>query len=92
MRRPKFKSSFKKDRKLLKKRGWNIVKLDAVATQLIMEIPLPKSCREHPLHGNWKGCMDCHVEGDRVVIYEIDDNAQEKTVTFHRTGTHSDLF
>ena len=92
MRKPTFKNSFKKDRKLLKKRGWNIAKLDAVATHLIMETPLPTSCGAHPLHGNRDGYMDCHIEGDWVLIYEIDDDSPEKTVTFHRTGPHADLF
>jgi mRNA interferase YafQ len=92
MRKAKFTSGFKKDRKLLRKRDWNIVKLDAVIANLVMETPLPKSFHEHFLHGNWEGKLDGHIEGDWVLIYEIDDDAAEKTVTLHRTGSHSDLF
>jgi mRNA-degrading endonuclease YafQ of YafQ-DinJ toxin-antitoxin module len=30
------------------------------------------------------------LDGDWVLVYEIDSNARK--VTFQRTGTHSDLF
>jgi len=30
------------------------------------------------------------MQGDWVLVYEIDD--VERTVTFQRTGSHSDLF
>jgi len=40
--------------------------------------------------GKWKGTLECHVEPDWLLIYEIDKSTGE--VTFHRTGTHSDLF
>jgi mRNA interferase YafQ len=44
----------------------------------------------HPLKGEWKDTLECHIQGDWVLIYEIDPAAH--TVTFHRTGSHSDLF
>ena len=34
--------------------------------------------------------VECHIQGDWVLIYEIDPVA--RTVTFHHTGSHSDLF
>ncbi|GHV37520.1 hypothetical protein AGMMS49546_05520 [Spirochaetia bacterium] len=57
---------------------------------IIAEQPLPPRCRNHELHGNWVGKSECHIQGDWVLIYRI--NPAAKTVTFHRTGTHSDLF
>lgn len=32
--------------------------------------------------------MDCHVEGDWVLIYEIEPDM----LTLHATGAHRDLF
>lgn len=72
------------------RRGWDIAKLDEVMIIITAEQPLSPGRKNHPLHGEWEGSLDCHVQGDWVLIYEIDSAA--KTVTFHRTGTHSDLF
>jgi mRNA interferase YafQ len=44
----------------------------------------------HQLHGEWEGTFECHVTPDWLLIYEIDHVSH--TVTFHRTGSHSDLF
>ena len=74
----------------MQKRGKNIRKLTKVMGLIINEQPLPPERRNHPLHGEWEGAFDCHIEGDWVLIYEIDPMAG--TFTFHRTGSHSDLF
>jgi mRNA interferase YafQ len=49
----------------------------------------PERCK-HPLKGEWKDSLECHIQGDWVIVFEIDPLA--RTVTFQRTGTHSDLF
>jgi mRNA interferase YafQ len=90
MLEPIYTNRFKQELKLIHKRGWDLSKIETVTTLIINETPLPEHCRPHPLYGKWLGCMDCHVQGDWVLIYEIDPDA--KTVTFHRTGTHADLF
>jgi len=36
------------------------------------------------------GCLECHIEPDWLLIYQIDDEIKE--VYFVRTGTHSDLY
>lgn len=59
-------------------------------TDLEGEIPLSPQLREHPLQGEYAGSMECHLEYDWLLIYEIDDEVKE--VYFARTGTHSDLF
>jgi mRNA interferase YafQ len=51
---------------------------------------LPPRLKEHPLQGGYFGCMECHIEPDWLLVYQIDDEAKE--VYFVRTGTHSDLF
>jgi mRNA interferase YafQ len=38
----------------------------------------------------YMGSLECHIEPDWLLIYEIDD--EQKVVRFMRTGTHSDLF
>ena len=86
----KYTTSFRKQYKLMKKRGMDLNKLIEVMDMIINEKPLqPKHC-DHPLHGEWEGSRDCHIEGDWVLIYK--PNKKAGTVTFHRTGSHSDLF
>jgi mRNA interferase YafQ len=81
---------FKREFALAEKRGKNMDKLIEVMGMLINEQPLPSERRNHQLHGEWEGAFDCHIQGDWVLIYEIDLAA--RTVTFHRICSHSDLF
>ncbi|MDR2964517.1 MAG: type II toxin-antitoxin system YafQ family toxin [Treponema sp.] len=90
MLEPIYTTRFKKQFKLMEKRGMDILKLGDIMKKIINEEPLPSSCCNHPLYGEWKGAFDCHIQGDWILIYEPDIKA--RTVTFHRTGTHSDLF
>jgi len=82
-----FTNQFKKDLKLMHKRGKNLDKIFDVMVLLIWNDPLPERCREHKLHGDLEGFTECHVEGDWVITYIPNDEA----ITFFRTGTHSDL-
>ena len=74
----------------MKKRGMEIDKLVEVMNMIINEHPLPAKFNNHPLHGKWEGSYDCHIQGDWVLIYQ--PNKERGTVTFYRTGSHSDLF
>jgi mRNA interferase YafQ len=85
---PVFISQFKKDYSLMEKRHKNMDKIIEVMGLLIMENPLPEQHREHLLHGDYEGTLECHIQGDWLLIYE----SNGKDITFYRTGTHSDLF
>jgi mRNA interferase YafQ len=86
----KQEKSNKFDREVIKqiKRGKDIEKLIAVMDLIIEQKPFEKRHHDHPLSGNWAGFRDCHIEPDWLLIYKIEGD----TVTFARTGTHSDLF
>jgi len=90
MLKPTFTKPFRKQLKLMEKRRMNINKVREIMDFIINEQPLPPERHNHPLHGEWEGTLECHIQGNWVLIYEIDPVAH--TVTFHRTGTHSDLF
>ncbi len=83
-------SQFKKDVKLAGKRGKDMAKLKAVLELLIGGEPLPATCKDHPLRGNFAGSRDCHLEPDWLLIYTLAEN--DTHVCFERTGSHSDLF
>ncbi len=90
MLEPIRKNKFKKDVELLKRRKKNMKKLRDVMDLLIDGKPLDKKYLPHKLQGEYSECIECHIEPDWLLVYIIDSN--ENTVTFIRTGTHSDLF
>ena len=49
-----YSNQFKKDYKLIKKRGYDINKLKYVIQFLLKEEPLPKKYKEHYLTGKYK--------------------------------------
>ncbi len=82
-------NKFKKDLKLMLKRGYDEEKLWSVVESLANEIPLPPYNCDHALTGNYKGCRECHIEPDWLLVYEVKKN--ELLLILTRTGTHSDL-
>lgn len=84
-----FTTQFKKDIKLMEKRGKNLDKLFAVIQLLQNETPLPSNYKDHMLVGNFKGFHECHIEPDWLLIYKIYQN--ELILSLTRTGSHSDL-
>ncbi|MYN19918.1 type II toxin-antitoxin system mRNA interferase toxin, RelE/StbE family [Rugamonas sp. FT107W] len=49
--------------------------------------PLGAEWREHALKGEWADCRECHIGGDFLLIYRVD----ECSVSFIRTGSHAEL-
>ena len=86
----RFTSQFKKDLKLAKKQGRNTDKLFSVIEQLANGQPLEEKYRDHALTGNYKGCRECHVEPDWLLIYEVDNGIL--VLMLYRIGSHSELF
>jgi mRNA interferase YafQ len=81
-------NAFKREFKLMTKRGKDPSKFQEVASMLIREIPLQTEHRDHKLQGSYLGSRECHIEPDWLLIYTISGNE----IIFERTGTHSDLF
>lgn len=88
MRNVFYTGQFRKDFKLAIKRGLNMSLIQKVMKDIENEIPLDAKYKEHPLSGNYYGNMECHIQPDWLIIYELSDGK----VTFVRTGSHSDLF
>lgn len=86
----KYHSSFKKDMKKVKKRGYDLSLMKDIILKLANgeELP-PKNC-DHALEGEYKDCRECHITPDWLLIYEIYEN--DLILYLTRTGTHSDLF
>ena len=83
-------SKFRKDYKLIKKRGLNISLLEEVIDTLLHEQSLDEKYHDHALHGRYEGFRECHIQSDWLLIYQIDNG--EAVLVASRTGSHSDLF
>lgn len=81
-------SKFKQDIKTAKKRGYDLSLLTEVLNILAAGEALPPKYKDHNLIGNYKGCRECHIQPDWLLIYEVSENV----LYLARTGTHSDLF
>ena len=51
---------------------------------------IPKNMKPHNLIGNYKGCLECHIMPDLLIIWEQDD--AEKEIYLLDIGSHSELF
>jgi mRNA interferase YafQ len=54
--------------------------------------PLGPEWLDHPLKGNWAGHRECHIGGDFLLAYKIDDSVRPGVAVFVRAGTHAELF
>ena len=86
----KYHKSFKKDYKLIKKRGYDISLLEETVSIIANEEPLPEKYRDHDLKGEYEGFRECHILPDWLLIYRIEDG--DVILALARTGSHSDLF
>ncbi len=85
---------FLKDWQRLSRSGrYDMNRLKEAITLLIAnDGPLPPEWRDHPLTGDWAGHRECHIGGDFLLIYSLDDSGKSGVVVFVRSGTHSELF
>lgn len=86
----KFTTQFKKDLKLAQKQNKDTKKLLAVIEKLANGEQLEEKYRDHSLGGNYKGCRECHIEPDWLLVYEIIDDVL--VLILYRLGSHSELF
>ena len=72
------------------KRGFDKSLLEEVVSILMKGEKLPAKYKNHPLHGNYEGWMDCHILPDWILVWRY--NNDELVLCLLATGTHSDLF
>ena len=68
------------------KKGFKNVVIEILANGDV----LPQKYKDHSLSGNYKGCCECHVRPDLLLIYRINEGVLELTLV--EVGSHSDLF
>ena len=89
---PDYSTKFRRDRRNLIKRGYDMSKLENTIDMLLSGHLLPPAYRDHPLKGNYNGYRECHVNGesDWLLIYKKHNDILILVLT--ATGTHADLF
>jgi mRNA interferase YafQ len=85
-----FGTKFKRDFKIIKRRGYPIELLIEVFELLEKNGTLPGKYFPHKLTGNYADCWECHIKPDWLLVWECNEKLKE--IRFVRTGTHADLF
>lgn len=89
-RRSEYTRNFLKDWDRLSRTGrFNMGQLkEAMLLLIANDGPLGPEWLDHPLKGEWADHRECHIGGDFLLVYQLDDTM----VNFVRAGTHSELF
>lgn len=80
---------FKKDLKRYKHDTAKVNALGTIVRHLKENGCVPAAFKPHKLMGDYKGCMECHIEDNFLLIW-IDEETQ--TIKLLRLGTHHELF
>lgn len=86
------KSQFKKDLKNAirdPKKNTDLLK-KIIQTYLVKNKKVPEQYKPHQLIGEWKPHMECHIQPGFLLIWDIDEKANELILV--RCGSHSELF
>ena len=89
-----YTKGFRKDWERLFRSGrFNMKQLkEAMLLLIANDAPLGKEWLDHALTGDWANHRECHIGGDFLLIYRLDDGAQNQQIVFVRVGTHAELF
>ncbi len=83
---------FERNYKALKKKHYDMSKLDEVLDLLIDQRTdvLIRKYKDHALKGNKKGLRELHIESDWLLVYRIDNDYLELWLL--ATGSHDQIF
>ena len=57
------------------------------------ESPPGRERRDYALRGAWANHRECHIGGDFLLIYKVEDSPKGiGSINFVRAGTHAELF
>ena len=82
-------TQYKKDYKRIRNNAQKVKDLKEILKKLMNEEPIPAEYLPHKLTGNYKGCMECHIQNDFLLIWIDEEN---DIIELVRLGSHSELF
>ena len=85
-----YTKTFRTDWKRLSHSGrYDMVRLkEAMLLLIANDAPLGQEWLDHALKGEWADHRECHIGGDFLLIYQLEDDR----INFVRSGTHAELF
>lgn len=89
MKEVKSGRQFKKDLKRYLNQPKKLKKLYDLVEKMRKGEPVPKEYKPHMLISDYAGHMECHIEGDFLLIW-IDQTTE--LIKLVRLGSHSELF
>ena len=90
-----YTKGFRKDFERLSRAGrFDLRALKQAMLLLIAsDAPLGPEWLDHPLKGDWADHRECHIGGDFLLIYRLEEaGGKGGAIVFVRAGTHADLF
>lgn len=82
-------TQYKKDLKRIRNNPKKVNALLNILKMLENDIDIPDVYKPHMLTGDYAGCMECHIQGDFLLIW-IDEETGD--IDLVRLGSHSELF
>lgn len=89
MRDVVYSTQAKKDLKRYRNNPPFIHALYEVLSYLVEDKCLPERFKAHHLVGKYRGCLECHIGNDFLLVW-IDGNRSEINIV--RLGSHSEIF
>ena len=89
MKRLQPTTQYRKDLKRYRNQPKKLAALLEVTRMLENEQPIPVEYKPHPLYGEYEGCIECHVQGDFLLIWFDEEH---DIIELVRVGSHSELF
>ena len=80
---------YRRDYDPLRRRGFQMSRLDGTVRILSEEGRLTPAYYDHPLKGDLEGFRECHIAGDWILVYMI--RGDSLVLTLSRTGRHDDI-
>ena len=85
-----YSNTYKRSYKKAQKRGLPMNELNDAVRLLADGKKLPAKYRDHALTAQYKGCRECHIQPDWLLIYRIKKHLE--ILNLVDTGSHADLF
>ena len=88
--RIEYSNTYKRSYKRAQKRGLPMNELNSAVFTLAEGRKLAAKYRDHALTGQYKGCRECHILPNWLLIYRIQEHLE--ILNLIDTGSHADLF
>lgn len=89
MKNLRFSHQFKKDFKRYRNNPAKVSSLNRILKFLKDGVTIPPEYHPYVLTGQYKGCMECHIGPDFLIIWQDEST---DIIYLVRLGSHSELF